>query len=74
MSTLTKKLICACTVLLTAASLSPAQEFRIAAAEPVKITASVPAASSAADTTRSPEPAPLTLVQAAPAAPQPAAP
>jgi len=74
MSTSTKKLICACTVLLTAASLSPAQEFRIAAAEPAKIAASVPAAKSTVDTSRSSEPAPLTLVQAAPAAPSPAAP
>jgi len=73
MSTPTKKLICACTVLLTAASLSPAQEFRIAAAEPVKVASSTPAASPA-ESPRSTETAPLTLVQAAPPAPHPAAP
>ena len=79
MSTSTKKLICACAVLLTAASLSPAQEFRIAAAETVPTTAvpTTTAPSPAASTTaeaRTAAPTPLTLVQAAPAAAQPAAP
>ncbi len=73
MSTPTKKLICACTVLLTSAVVSSAQEFRIAAAEPVKTTASLTAASGT-DSQSSAAPTPMTLVQAAPAAAHPAAP
>ncbi len=73
MSTPTNKLICACAALLTSAILSSAQQFRVAAAEPVKTTASVTAVSSP-DPQSSAAPTPMTLVQAAPAAAQPPAP
>ena len=74
MSTSTKQLICACTVLLTSAFASPAQEFRIAAAEPVKATAALTTAPSGSDSQSNAAPTPMTLVQAAPAAAQPAPP
>ena len=78
MSTSTKQFICTCAVLLTAASVSFAQEFRLATSEPVPSTA-VPSTASAtgassADSERSSEAAPLTLVQAAPGATKPVAP
>jgi type IV pilus assembly protein PilQ len=73
MSTSTKQFISTCAVLLTAASVSFAQEFRLATSEPVPSTASVMGASSA-DSERSSEAAPLTLVQAAPGATKPVAP
>ena len=78
MSTSTKQFICTCAALLTAASVSFAQEFRLATSEPVPSTA-VPSTASAtgassADSERSSEAAPLTLVQAAPGATKPVAP
>ena len=97
MSTPTNKLICACAALLTSVVLCPAQQFRIAAADPVKASVPVTGATNAgtqatqqttqtthaaqtAQGTQAAEeahstsaPTPMTLVQAAPAAPQPVA-
>ena len=78
MSTSTKQFIGTCAVLLTAASVSFAQEFRLATSEPVPST-SVPSTASvtgagSADSERSSEAAPLTLVQAAPGTTKPVAP
>jgi type IV pilus secretin PilQ/predicted competence protein len=87
MPTSIKQFICALTALLTAASVSPAQEAHAVSSEPVKTAAVSPAkearpASSEAEKTtasiappsvpRSSELAPITLAQASPAAPQPA--
>jgi type IV pilus secretin PilQ/predicted competence protein len=75
MSTSTKHFICTCVVLLTAASVSFAQQFRVAASEPAPALSTAPApGASSADSERSSESAPLTLVQAAPATAKPVAP